>query len=77
MLFRSKAPFPRCAGLAQQLGDQILQRIRRTVILIPGGLIDQSDLARGGQRLHDLHAVRDNAASRFVQRAVDGGLDDR
>ena len=75
VVVRVEAALPRCAGLAQQLGDQLLQRIRCAVVLVASGLVDQRDLAGGSQRPHDLHAVGDDAPPCFVQRAVDGGVD--
>jgi hypothetical protein len=36
--------------LPQQLGDQFLQRVGCTVVLVARRLVDQRDLAGGGQR---------------------------
>ena len=61
VVVRVEAALPRCAGLAQQLGDQLLQRIRCAVVLVASGLVDQRDLVGGGKSAHDRQAVTDDA----------------
>ena len=77
VVVRVEAALPRRARLAQQLGDQFLQRVRRAVVLVARRLVDQRDLAGGGQRAHDLHAIGHDALAGLVQRAVDGRADHR
>ncbi|MPN29847.1 hypothetical protein SDC9_177300 [bioreactor metagenome] len=72
VVVRVEAALPRCAGLAQQLGDQLLQRIRCAVVLVASGLVDQRDLAGGGKSAHDRQAVTDDALACAVQRACNG-----